>query len=263
VPDENAGPTNGGLQTQIESFQKQVDALIQRGRELQKHLAEDPSSIAAIASIRLWQEHCGVAINQLSGGSKAHWLARAFSEAFLLRGASGTAAEGAATEKIVERLIGVLEQAKASLSRQDNPPMVTSTMEPTPRRFDFVHNTELRPVLEQAYAESRSALDAGEYDAAMRTSCGILEALVTDALEHKGLSALSGLGAPSGKIGDWQFETRLAIAEKAGLIRGGWVRLTEAARRYREENGATIQETDARRAGQVLNVIMRDLNPGR
>ena len=263
VSDEKSGPANGVLQTQIETFQKQVDALIRRGHELHKHLAEDPSSISAIASIRLWQEHCGVAINQLSGGSKAHWLAKAFSEAFLLRGESGTAAEGAATERIVERLIGVLEQAKASLSRQDNPPMVTSTMEPTPRRFDFVHNADLRPVLEQAYAESRSALEAGEYDAAMRTSCGILEALVTDALEHKGLSALSALGAPAGKIAEWDFQTRLDMAEKAGLIRGGWVRLTEAARRYREENGVAVQETDARRAGQVLNVIMRDLNPGR
>lgn len=261
MPDENAKSTNGSLQAQIESLQKQVAALIQRGQELRKHLAEDPSSIAAVASIRLWQEHCGVAINQLSGGSKAHWLARAFSEAFLLRGDSGAAVEGAPTEKIVERLLGVLEQAKASLSRQDNPPLMTSTMEPTPRRFDFVHNIELRPVLEQAYAESRSALDAGDYGAAMRTSCGILEALVTDALEHKGLNALSE--APAGKIAEWNFQTRLEMAEKAGLIRGGWVRLTEAARRYREESGTTIQETDARRAGQVLNVIMRDLNPGR
>ena len=66
---------------------------------------------------RAWQQDIGVAINQLSGGSKAHWLARAFSEAFLLRTASGQVIEAVAPAEIVERLIGVLDQAVLSLSR--------------------------------------------------------------------------------------------------------------------------------------------------
>jgi hypothetical protein len=136
-------------------------------------------------------------------------------------------------------------------------------MEPTPRRFEFVHNAELRPVLEQAYGESRRALERGEFETALRTSCGVLEAIVTDALEQRGANALADFDTPAGKIPDWSFETRLAIAEKAGLIRGGWVRLTETGRKYRETEELQVGEQDARRASQVLNVIMRDLNPGR
>src|SRR5260370_36951226 len=88
-----------------------------------------------------------------------------------------------------------------------------------PRRFDFVHNSELRPVVEQAYTDSRRALEQGDYDVALRTSCGILEAIVTDALEHKGLSALAASGAPAGKIAGWCFGTLLTVSQKAGLIR--------------------------------------------
>jgi hypothetical protein len=226
-------------------------------------LARDSTNAAAVSSTRIWQEHCGAAIYQLSGGSKAHWLARAFSEAFLMRSVSGQALEKTPPEKIVERLLRVLQQAVASLLNTENPPMVTTTMEPTPRRFEFVHNAELRPVLEQAYAESRRALEQGEFETALRTSCGILEAMVTDALEQKELNALADFAVPAGKVSGWDFETRLAVAEKAGLIRGGWVRLTEAARKYRETEELQVGEQDARRASQVLNVIMRDLNPGR
>jgi hypothetical protein len=78
---------------------------------------------------------------------------------------------------------------------------------------------------------------------------------------------LAASGAPAGKIADWSFDERLAVAEKAGLIRGGRARLPAVARAYRDHadngNNATVSERDAKLAGQVLNVIMRDLNPGR
>ena len=76
-------------------------------------------------------------------------------------------------------------------------------------------------------------------------------------------------GGPAGKISDWPFETRLAVAESAGIIRGGCARLPEIARRYRdlaEDDGrlqVTVSEGEARRAMQVLHVVMRDLDPGR
>ena len=258
---------DNSLQAQIDTYLSRLDGLIRRGCQVRDALATDPSNASAIAATRVWQEDCGVTINQLSGGSKAHWLARSFSEAFLMRSAAGHAVEGAAPAEIVQRLLGVLEQAVASLSRKDAPPILSASSEPPPRRFDFVHNPELRPIVEQAYTDSRNALEQGDYDLAMRTSCGILEAIVTDALEHKGLSALAATGAPAGKIADWSFETRLAVAEKSGLIRAGWVRLPATARAYRDHGtsglNVTASERDARQAGQVLHVVMRDLNPGR
>ena len=259
------------LRAQIDSNLSHLDGLIRRGRRLRETLAEDPFNKSALVANRAWQQDCGVAINQLSGGSKAHWLARAFSEAFLLRTTSGQVIEAVAPAEIVERLVGVLDQAILSLSRmgvaQDG--STSPVIAPLPHRFDFVHNVELRPVVEQAYADGRDAFERGEYGVALINSCGILEAIVTDVLEYKGLDALVAVAIPAGKIADWSFDDRLAVAEKAGLIRGGCARLPEIARRYREITDSDgnpqliITEQDARRTTQVLHVVMRDLDPGR
>jgi hypothetical protein len=259
------------LRAQIDSNLSHLDSLIRRGRQLRETLSENPSDLSALVANRAWQQDIGVAINQLSGGSKAHWLARAFSEAFLLRTASGQVIEAVAPAEIVERLVGVLDQAVLSLSRMSDGQSGSTSpaAAPLPRRFEFVHNVELRPVVEQAYTDSRDALEQGQYDTALINSSGILEAIVTDALEHQGLNALTEAGVPAGKIADWSFNDRLAVAERAGLIRGGCARLPEIARRYRDLTDAdgnpqlTVTERDARRTTQVLHVVMRDLDPGR
>lgn len=259
------------LRAQIDSNLSHLDGLIRRGRRLRETLAEKPSDLSALVANRAWQQDIGVAINQLSGGSKAHWLARAFSEAFLLRTESGQVIEAVAPAEIVERLVGVLDQAVLSLSRMGDAQGASTSppAAPLPRRFEFVHNAELRPVVEQAYTDSRDALEQGRYDTALINSCGILEAIVTDALEHQGLEALAADGVPAGKIADWSFNDRLAVAERARLIRGGCARLPEIARRYRDLADAdgnpqlTVTERDARRTTQVLHVVMRDLDPGR
>ena len=273
---------------QIEIYLTHLAGLIRRGLMLRDRLlSESPNAGngAAMAETRAWQEDCGVTINQLSGGSKSHWLARAFSGAFLMRSPAGQAVEAAPPAEIVQRLLDVLEQAVATLSTlstmdrraNDRAPESSTAPAPSdappPHRFDFVHNPELRPVLEQAYIESRIAFEQGAYDDALRTTSGILEAIVTDALEFKGLPALAAAGISSvetagRKISDWSFNTRLAVAEQSGLIRGGAARLPALARTYRDhaDDDATTPkatERDARLASQVLHVIMRDLDPGR
>jgi hypothetical protein len=260
------------LQSQIDTYLAHLDRLMQRGQELRKTLSANPMDEATIGATRRWQEDCGQIINQLSGGSKAHWLARAFSQAFLKRSPDGSAAQGAVPSEIVQQLLAVLGQATATLSHTNHEAIAGATSEaPAPHRFDFVHNEEIRPVLERAYGDGRSAFDKGDFQMALITYCGILEATVTDALEHKGLATLLASGAPAAKISEWSFETRLAVAERAGLIRSGAARLPEIARTYRDrmnEKGeaipeGVISERDARRTGQVLHVIMRDLDPGR
>jgi hypothetical protein len=281
-------PIDESVRAQIETYLSHLDGLIGRGRLVRDALAADSSDASTVAATRAWQEDCGVTINQLSGGSKGHWLARSFSEAFLMRSKDGRAVEGAAPAEIVTRLIDVLERAVATLSGMgygtsvagSSPALLSASQSasqsafqeaPPPHRFDFVHNPELRPVVEQAYIDSRLALEQKDYDSALRTSCGILEAIVTDALERKGLAALAVSGAPAGNIADWSFNTRLAVAERVGLIRNGCARLPAVARTYRDHNDAegdegleaTVSERDARLAGQVLRVVMRDLDPGR
>jgi hypothetical protein len=258
------------LRTQIDSNLSHLEALVRRGHRLREALAADPNNKSALVSNRAWQQDIGMAINQLSGGSKAHWLARAFSEAFLLRTASGNVIEAVEPAEIVGRLVGVLDQAIVSLTRMNDASGVSPAAAPLPRRFDFVHNVELRPVLEQAYAESRDALEQGNYGIALIHSSGTLEAIVTDALEFNGLDGLkAAVEVPAGNISEWLFDDRLAVLEKAGIIRGGCARLPEIARRYREITDAngnpqlTVTEQDARRTTQVLHVVMRDLDPGR
>src|SRR2546425_1229323 len=57
---------------------------------------------------------------------------------------------------------------------------------PVRRRFEFVHDAQLRPVLEQAFVDSGRALEDGDFQLAFMMSCGVLEAIITDALEHCG-----------------------------------------------------------------------------
>src|ERR1700692_1188294 len=99
------------LRAQIDSNLSHLDGLIRRGRKLRETLSTDPSNKSALVANRAWQQDVGVVINQLSGGSKAHWLARLFSEAFLLRAASGQVIEAVAPAEVVERLVWGLEQA--------------------------------------------------------------------------------------------------------------------------------------------------------
>jgi hypothetical protein len=261
------------LRAQIDAYLSHATDLIRRGRELGDALAVEPSSKSAIVATRTWQQDCGAIVNQLSGGSKAHWLARSFSEAFLMRSSTGSAVESAAPGEIVNRILHVLQQIVDSLSRMESDFGISASPQtaPPPRRFDFVHNPELRPVLEQAYEDSRRALESSRYVRALLTFCGILEAIVTDALEYRGVSALVAAGSPKSKIADWSFDTRLRVAETAGILRSGCARLPAVARRYRDlkvgegdlSADVVVSERDARVTGQVLHVVMRDLDPGR
>jgi hypothetical protein len=199
----------------------------------------------------------------LSGGSKAHWLARRFSEAFLVRSPTDEAIEQVALIDIVERIVSVLTEAASSVSQMNAAEIDRPSPAAAPRaqRFDFVHNLELRPVLEQAFVDSRGAFDARAFNRALMLSCGVLETIITDALEHAGL----------GPVAEWSFDMRIAAAEQAKLIRNGCARLPSVARQYRDRadlDGGVgpevpVSERDARLVGQVLQVVIRDLDPGR
>ncbi len=259
------------LQSQIDIYRGRLEVLIRRGVDVRDALTAQSSNSTAAMTARVWQQDCGVAINELSGGSKAHWLARAFSNAFLVSASAGATVEEVAPSDIAQRLIDVLEQALASLSGENVQAQVATAQATVPHRFDFVHDAEIRPILEQAYHDGRRALDEGNFDLALLSYAGILEAIVTDALQQKGITKLQAGGTPARDISDWPFEARLRVAEKSGLIGRGCARLPIVARQYRDSGNGNrepsvklgISERDARLTGQVLHVVMRDLNPGR
>jgi hypothetical protein len=247
------------LRHQRDTSLAQLEALIRRGRQISKAPAADAT--------RSWQQDCAAAINQLSGGSKAHWLARAYSDAFLVRSAGGGVVVEVDTTEIVDRILGVLGQGATSLSRMDDV-AASSAAAPRPRQFEFVNDAELRPVLEKTFADSRDALERAEFGMALILSCSVIEAVLTDALEHARSQAHD---TSEGRLADWSFERRIAAAESEGLIRNGCSRLPPVARSYRDLTDADgelrvdapVSEREARVAGQVLRVVMRDLDPGR
>lgn len=248
-----------------------VDSLIHRGQELQQQLAADTTAPADVNQVRVWQQQCADAVTHLSGGSKAHWLSRAFSEAFLVRSIDGGAVVEASALEIIRRLVAVLGRARASLLQMDGDPAALLAIDDESRgsrpqqRFEFVHRRELQPVLERAYADSRAALDRGEFGAALVLTCTVLESIITDALEHA-----VGAGAAA-DISALPFHARIAAIERAGLIRGSCARLPSIALHYRDvldDTGALHDDVivlarDARTAAQVLRVVIRDLDPGR
>ena len=267
------------LRLQRDTALREIEALIERGCQIR--------AVGSVDATRAWQRDCAAAVNQLSGGSKAHWLSRAYSEAFLVRAADGGVVVEAEAGEIVDRILDVLAQGAASLSQMDAVAAASTSAPPRPRRFEFVHNAELRPVLERAFDDSGAAFERSEFALALILSCSVIETLLTDALDAAANTNEDRRGGPSdgdrrggprrggprrgGPSGPPSFEERIAQAEQAGIIRGGCARLPSVARAYHDltdeagelRAGVHVTEREARVAGQVLRVVMRDLDPGR
>jgi hypothetical protein len=267
-----------------------LERLSARGRRIGAALRETDARDGLAAEMRVWQTDVAVAVNELSGGSKAHWLSKAFSAAYLIGGREPAGFQKAPVplsvrelvveapaRDIVDRLLAVLAQAHASLTQVAAG--AVSIEPPAPRRFEFVHDAAVRPVLEQACADAERALEGGDAERAFMTFCSVLEAIITDALNHAGIRDSGfGIRRDSGRGIDDQsqnpnpesqrvptFEERIAAAESAGLIHAGCARLPSTARRYRErrDSDAPASTRDANVVRQVLHVVIRDLDPGR
>jgi hypothetical protein len=247
-------PVADDLRAQRDYALLQLAKLERRGTELHASLlagSDQPEREQAATS--LWQQDCAAAIHQLAGGSKTHWLSRAFSDALLIRAAGAAPLVEAEPIAIVLRIVDVLARARRSLSDMGDVVAASSAAPPVPR-FEFVHDPTLRPVLEGALDDSARAFEERDFTMSLVTACSILESILTDALEHGGLT-----------MAECGFDERIAAAEQAGLIRGGCARLPPIARAYRtvEPTAMIVTAREAKVARQVLHVVMRDLNPGR
>lgn len=252
----------------VQPYLDGLGALADEGRRLAAVIRADPDATGPMAEARHWQRACESMVGRLSGGSKAHWLARAFSEAFLVPVAAGSSRAAAGVpervpvDRIVERIVAVLEQAAASLSQTG----AVSASEPRPTeprapRYQAVADPTLRSQLEDADAEGERAFDAGGFALALVCWSSVIETLVTYALER----------AADTPVAEWTFAERIAAAERARLISGACARLPSAARTYRDlldadgdvGPGVEISDREARTVRQVLNVLRHDLAEGR
>lgn len=256
----------------IDSYRHRLDHLAADGRQLRAALMESPGDNGNLAALRTWQAECATTVSQLSGGIKIHWLSRAFSEALLVRGAAGGSAD---VVVIIDRVLGVMASARQSLAEASEPSPspagAAASPQPVARpRFAFIENATLRSGLEQAYRNGQEWLAKGECSLALGTLSAILETVITDALERRGLAELAAFSAPPGPIVTWPFAARIAVAEKAGLISQGCARLPALAREYRTPSdgggdaaAGPVSARDAKLTSDVLHVILRDLAPGR
>jgi len=250
----------------IATYRHRLDHLAVEGRRLRSTLDRNPDDTVGLQTLGLWQREVAATISQLSGGSKMHWLSRSFSEALLVPSAQTTSAS---VVVIIDRLLKVLESARESLVNAVEAP---GEAPPPPRaRFGFVQNASLRSNLERAYRDGQDALVNGEFALAVTTLSSVLETIITDALERRGIEALRTQEPPAGTIVDWNFSDRIAVAERAGLISRGCARLPEVARLYRDQPtvegdlipAAGVSARDAKLTSDVLHVTLRDLAPGR
>jgi hypothetical protein len=255
----------------VDAYRQRLAGLRAVGQQLRSTFAVPPGTPADYQSLDRWQRECGATLHQLSGGNKAHWLSRAFSRALLVPVAAAGSAD---VVTIIDRLIDVLDSAGRSLIEAKALPTsdLGGLAEPPPRaRFTSIDNAALRSSLERAYLEGHEALTRGEVALALMTFCSILETVITDALERQVPSRLAPHGAPAEPIVTWPFATRIATAERVGLISRGCARLPRIAREYRERvdtaggsvAGEVVSARDAKLTSDVLHVILRDLAPGR
>jgi len=180
----------------VDTFRQRIEHLKQQGHLLRAQVADrGAADSVSLSNVRAWQQQCGIAVNELSGGSKAHWLARAFSEAFLVRPAAGEVVAEAPVAEIVSRLLDVLHQAGEALMQTRDGVLMQGPAAAAPHRFDFVHNTALRPVLERAYEDGRSAFDEGRFGPSLVVTCGVLEkTLVESAVSGNPVMAVAAAG---------------------------------------------------------------------
>jgi hypothetical protein len=249
----------------IDAYRHRLEHLRATGQQLRIALASSSDSPAETLALAVWQRECAATVSQLSGGSKRHWLSRAFSDALLV---SVTGADSASVVSIIDRLLDVLDSAGRSVAGAVEPQAIEPADPPSALgRFEYVKNAALRSSLERAYLDGQEAFTRGESTLALLTFCSILEAVITGALERHGV----GEGISPEPVVSWPFAARIAMAERAGLISRACARLPATAREYRDHLDLTgepvaarvIPLRDARLTRDVLHVVLRDLSPGR
>ena len=253
----------------VDAYVHRLEHLRATGQQLRIALASSSESPGETHALGVWQRDCAATVSQLSGGSKRHWLSRAFSDALLV---PVNGADSASVVSIIDRLLDVLASAGRSLAGAVDPPAIEPADPPSALgRFEYVKNAGLRSSLERAYLDGHEAFKRGESTLALLTFCSILEAVITDALERHGFGRSAPDGVTPEPVVKWPFTTRIAEAERAGLISRGCARLPVAARDYRDQLDVTgesmadvvISLRDARLTRDVLHVVLRDLSPGR
>ena len=157
--------------------------------------------------------------------------------------------------------IGRLE---VSIDTQENTP-VTET-----RDFSYVHNPDLRKVLERDYTEIQRAYLTQCWKSVIILSGSAIEAILLDCLQHDSGRAKSASKAPNkSDLSRWDLSELIDVCVELNHVSSGVEKLSHSVREYRNlvhpgnetRNKLAFGQEESRIALEVLNIVHRDLNP--
>ncbi len=156
----------------------------------------------------------------------------------------------------------VLGRLKSAIDEPPDTP-ITET-----RDFSFLHNCELRNIIERDFSEIQRASSSGCWKSVIILCGGSIEAVLADLLMDNPVQAMASTKAPNKKdITRWGFSDLIAVCVDLKLVTKGVEKLSHPIREYRNlvHPGIELREKldfhaeEARIAVEVLNIVLRDL----
>lgn len=135
--------------------------------------------------------------------------------------------------------------------------------------FPFVHDPEIRKIIERDYIEMQKALGAECWKSVIILSGGSIEAILTDSLSSNEEAAKNAHSAPKeSDLSKWHLKKLIEVAVELNLISEGVSRLSHSVREYRNlvhpgnelRNNLHFEKSEALIAIEVLKMLHRDLS---
>lgn len=162
---------------------------------------------------------------------------------------------------IISYLSTVLGRLKIVI---DEPRVTPITEE---RDFSFVHNSELRDIIERDFSEIQRAFISQCWKSVIILCGGAMEAVLADLLMNNSVEAMASAKAPDKKdITRWGLSDLIAVCVDLKLVTQGVEKLSHPLREYRNlvhpgielREKLVIDAEEARIALEVLNIVLRD-----
>jgi hypothetical protein len=138
------------------------------------------------------------------------------------------------------------------------------------RDFTFIHDSDLRHILERDFYEIQRAFISQCWKSVIILCGGAIEAILTDLLlANESQAKASGRASKAPDITRWDLSDLINVAVDLKLVTPGVEKLSHPIREYRNlvhpgneiRNKLTFNAEEARIALEVLNIVYRDLSP--
>ncbi|TKJ30767.1 MAG: hypothetical protein CEE40_03655 [Chloroflexi bacterium B3_Chlor] len=135
--------------------------------------------------------------------------------------------------------------------------------------FEFVSDPKIKAICQRDHQELGKVRRAQAHKSTIVLSGGLLEALLSDALDRRPIEARACYKKlyPKTKRVKWTLECRIAVAEELEIITPGATQLSHTLRHYRTlvhpdkeiKSGYKVEKEEAEIAANMVQIVMRDL----